>query len=421
MAKKIMTAAMALAISFALWLYVVMVIGPEYQDTFRGVKVELVGEDVLRQRGLMVMQDVEDLTVDLVLSGNRSDLNNLSSSNISVTLDISQITGPTDTPFEYKISYPGNVAQNAVTVENQSPSGFALKVVWAEEKNIPVNVEYDQEMIADGYGPLPEETELTQITIFGPKDVVGSIEQARIALSLAENTKSDVTGEYVATLCDENGQEVDARYVTVTPNTADKIHVTLPIRMKKVLPLTVEVIEGGGATQANTRITLEYPDITVLGTEEALKDLTEISLGTIDLSQIEVGDEPLKLPVELPNGVTSRSGFTEVTVTVEMPHLVTKEFTINRDDIQFINKPEGADIDISEVQLTIRVRGTQNAVDAMTEQMLVASMDFAEGKIGQMKEWIVEVSIAGEPNGVGVISGPYKVWTEIKDATKTAS
>lgn len=421
MAKKIMTAAMALAISFALWLYVVMVIGPEYQDTFRGVKVELVGEDVLRQRGLMVMQDVEDLTVDLVLSGNRSDLNNLSSSNISVTLDISQITGPTDTPFEYKISYPGNVAQNAVTVENQSPSGFALKVVWAEEKNIPVNVVYDQEMIADGYGPLPEETELTQITIFGPKDVVGSIAQARIALSLAESTKSDVSGEYVATLCDENGQEVDARYVTVTPNTADKIHVTLPIRMKKVLPLTVEVIEGGGATQANTRITLEYPDITVLGTEEALKDLTEISLGTIDLSQIEVGDEPLKLPVELPSGVTSRSGFTEVTVTVEMPQLVTKEFTINRDDIQFINKPEGADIDISEVQLTIRVRGTQNAVDAMTEQMLVASMDFAEGKIGQMKEWIVEVSIAGEPNGVGVVGGPYKVWTEIKDATKTAS
>lgn len=421
MAKKIMTAAMALAISFALWLYVVMVIGPEYQDTFRDVKVELVGEDVLQQRGLMVMQDVEDLTVDLVLSGNRSDLNNLSSSNISVTLDISQITGPTDTPFEYKISYPGNVAQNAVTVENQSPSGFALKIVWAEEKNIPVNVYFASEMVADGYGSLPEEKELAQITIFGPKDVVASVAEARIELELTEGTKSDVSGEYVATLCDENGQEVDARYVTVTPNTADKIHVTLPIRMKKVLPLTVEVIEGGGATLSNTKVTLEYSDITVLGTEEALKDLTEISLGTIDLSQIEAGDEPLKLPVELPSGVTSRSGFTEVTVTVEMPQLVTKEFIINRDDIQFINKPEGADIDISEVQLTIRVRGTQNAVDAMTEQMLIASMDFAEAKIGQMKEWIVEVSIAGDPNGVGVVGGPYKVWTEIKDATKTAS
>ena len=87
MAKKIMTAVTALAISFALWLYVVMVVGPEYQDTFRGVKVELVGEDVLEQRGLMVMQDVDNLKVDLVLSGNRKDLNKLSSSNITVTLE----------------------------------------------------------------------------------------------------------------------------------------------------------------------------------------------------------------------------------------------------------------------------------------------------------------------------------------------
>ncbi len=420
MAKKIMTAAMALAISFALWLYVVMVIGPEYQDTFRGVKVELVGEDVLKQRGLMVMQDVDDLTVDLVLSGNRSDLNNLSSSNISVTLDVSHINGPTDTPFEYKIAFPGNVSQSAVTVESQNPAGFALKVVWAEENTIPVNVYFDPEMVADGYGPLPEEKELTQITIFGPKDVVGNIAEARIALPLAEDTKSDVSGEYVATLCDENGQEVDARYVTVMPNTADKIHVTLPIRMKKVLPLTVEVIEGGGATLANTKITLEYPDITVLGTEEALKDLTELSLGTIDLGQIEAGDEPLKLPVELPSGITSRSGFTEVTVTVELPPLVTKEFVINRDNIQLLNKPAGMDIDISEVQLTIRVRGTQNAVGAMTEQMLAASIDLSDAKVGLMKEWTVDVSIEGEPNGVGVVGGPYKVWVEIKDATKAA-
>ena len=235
MAKKILTAAAALAISFALWLYVVMVVGPEYQDTFRGVKVELVGEDVLEQRGLMVMQNVEDLTVDLVLSGNRSDLNKLSSSNISVTLDVSKINGPTDTPQEYDISFPGNVAQSAVTVENQNPAGFALNVVWTAEDTIPVNVYFDEAMVAEGYGSLPVEQELTEISIWGPKDVVGKIAEARIQLELSEKVTSDVSGEYVVALCDENGQEVDARYVTVTPNTADKIQVTLPVRMKKVL------------------------------------------------------------------------------------------------------------------------------------------------------------------------------------------
>lgn len=416
MAKKLLTAATALAISFALHLYVVMVVGPEYQDTFRGVKVELVGEDVLKQRGLMVIEDVEDLTVDLVLAGNRKELNKLSSSNITVTLDVAQITGPVDTPFDYKISFPSNVAQSAVTVESQNPSGFALNVVWTKESTVPVEVYFDEAMIADGYGYLPVEKELSEIQIVGPKDVVEKIKEARIDLNLAEQTKSDISGEYVATLCDENGQEVDARYVTVTPNTADKINVTLPVRMKKVLPLTVEVVDGGGATAQNTGIKLEYTDITVLGAEEALKDLEEISLGTIDLGQIEAGDEPLKLPVNLPDGVINRSGFTEVTVTVELPSLISKDFVINRDDIQILNMPEGVDIEISEVQLVVRVRGTQNAVNALTVQMLKASIDFAEAKSGMMKDWPVEVYISGEPQNVGVVGGPYAVWIEVKTA-----
>ncbi len=417
MAKKIMTAVTALAISFALWLYVVMVVGPEYQDTFRGVKVELVGEDVLEQRELMVMQDVDNLKVDLVLSGNRKDLNKLSSSNITVILDVSQITAPGDTPLDYKISFPSNIAQSAVTVESQNPAGMSLKVVEAAKNDqIPVKVYFDEAKIASGYGPLPEEQELTHISIFGPKDVVEIIKEARIDLNLADDTKSDVSGEYVATLCDEMGQEVDARFVTVTPNTADKINVTLPIRMKKVLPLTVEVIDGGGATSKNTTINLEYSEITVLGTEEALRDLTEISLGTLDLGQIEAGDEPLKLPVNLPSGVTSRGGFTEVTVTVALPELVTKEFIVKRDDIQLLNMPEGMNAEISEVQLVIRVRGTQNAVNALTEQMLKASIDLTEAKTGMMKDWPVDVTIAGDPQNVGVVGGSYTVWVEVKAA-----
>ena len=152
----------------------------------------------------------------------------------------------------------------------------------------------------------------------------------------------------------------------------------------------------------------------MLGTEEALKDLTEISLGTIDLGQIEAGAEPITLPVNLPSGITNRSGFTEVNVTVELPALVTKDFVINRDDIQLLNMPAGMDIEISEVQLTVRVRGTQNAVNALTDQMMKASLDLSEAKIGLMKDWPVEVSISGDPQNVGIVGGTYTVWIEIK-------
>lgn len=420
MAKKIITAALSLVISFALWMYVVTVVGPEYQDTFRDVPVVFQGASALDSKDLMIL-DNETPTVDLVLSGNRSDLNKLSSSNISVTLDLSKIQDPGKTSYRYDVSFPGNVAQDSVTVQSQSPTGITLEIVRKKDKKIPVHVEFDETAVPEGYGFLPVEQELTELQIVGPESVVDQITQAKIRLDVNEqNSKSDITGEYVATLCDANGQEVDARNVTVKTEGADSIFVHLPIRMKKVITLTVDVIEGGGATVENTPITVSPSTITVLGSEGALKELDSWSLGQIDLRQWDQDTEPLVLPIELPEGLTNKSGVAEATVTVELPELVEKEFVINKDQFKHLNLPAGTYPEISEEQLTVVVRGTANAVNAMTAEMLTLTIDFTDAKIGQMKDWAVELQIQGEPDGVGIIGGPYTVWVEIKDSTKVA-
>lgn len=421
MTKKILTAALALAISFALWLYVVMVIGPEYQDTFRNVKVEFVGETALAEKGLMILQ-TENPTVDLELSGNRRDLNKLSASNISVTLDLSQIEKAEKREYRYDVTYPGNVAKNAVTVQNQNPSGIFLEVVERGSKPIPVNVEFDEEAIAQGYGPLQEIVELSELQIVGPADVVNQITQAYIRVDITEeNNKADITGEYVATLCNSNGEEVDSKYVTVTTEGAEKIGVTLPIRMKKVLPLTVEILEGGGATADNTTYTVSPSTVTVLGSEDALKDLEEISLGQIDLGKLEPGAEPIVLPIVLPDGVTNKSGVEGATVTVTLPELVKKEFIISKEQFQTTGIPAGTYPDISAEQMTVTVRGTKNAVAALTPEMIQIAIDFTDAKEGQMKDWTVQVTIAGEPDNVGIIGGPYTVWVEILDEAEAAA
>ncbi len=421
MTKKILTAALALAISFALWLYVVMVIGPEYQDTFRNVKVEFVGETALAEKNLMILQ-TENPTVDLELSGNRRDLNKLSASNISVTLDLSQIEKAEKREYRYDVTYPGNVAKNAVTVENQNPAGILLEVVERGSKPVPVHVDYDEEAIAQGYGPLLEIVELSELQIVGPADVVDQITHAYIWVDITEeNNKADITGEYVATLCNSDGEEVDSKYVTVTTEGAEKIGVTLPIRMKKVLPLTVEILEGGGATAENTPYTVSPSTVTVLGSEDALKDLEEISLGQIDLSKLEPGAEPIVLPIVLPDGVTNKSLVTEATVTVEMPELVKKQFVISRENFRQNGIPAGTYPDISAQQLTVTVRGTANAVNALTPEMIQVSIDFTDAKEGQMKDWTVQVTIAGEPDNVGIVGGPYTVWVEILDEAEAAA
>ena len=83
MKRKILFALLSLIASIALWLYVITVVSPESQETYYDIPVTYQN-DVLEERGLMIVS--EKPAVTLRLKGNRTDLNKLSSSNITATI-----------------------------------------------------------------------------------------------------------------------------------------------------------------------------------------------------------------------------------------------------------------------------------------------------------------------------------------------
>ena len=420
MTRKLVTVAIALVISFALWMYVVMVIGPEYSDTFRNVEVKLVNESALEKNNLMILGDKE-FDVDLEITGNRSALNKLNSSNITVELDLSTILEPNKTTYRYEVYLP-----DSVTLKGQSPARIPLEIVRRKVKTVDVEVVFDEDKIPAGYGTLPVEQELEKIEIAGPEDVIDQIMQAKIELDITdENNKSDYKAELKAALCDANGQEVDSRYVTVMTAEAETIAVKLPIRMKKEIPLKLHVIEGGGLTAES--ITLDPPVITVLGSEEALRDLNEWYLNTeedpLDLTALTDGEEIPPFSLEGLNNledIVNKSGVTEVHASVSFETLTQREFVIKQEQIQLFNIPEGTLPDISERQIKVIVRGETEVVNRLTVDDIFVSVDFSDAKIGQMKEWPVKITINGDPVEAGVIGGPYTVYVEIKDAAQVA-
>lgn len=420
MTRKLVTVAISLVISFALWMYVVMVIGPEYSDTFRNVEVKLVNESALEKNNLMILGDKE-FDVDLEITGNRSALNKLNSSNITVELDLSTILEPNKTTYRYEVYLP-----DSVTLKGQSPARIPLEIVRRKVKTVDVEVVFDEDKIPAGYGTLPVEQELEKIEIAGPEDVIDQIMQAKIELDITdENNKSDYKAELKAALCDANGQEVDSRYVTVMTAEAETIAVKLPIRMKKEIPLKLHVIEGGGLTAES--ITLDPPVITVLGSEEALRDLNEWYLNTeedpLDLTALTDGEEIPPFSLEGLNNledIVNKSGVTEVHASVSFETLTQREFVIKQEQIQLFNIPEGTLPDISERQIKVIVRGETEVVNRLTADDIFVSVDFSDAKIGQMKEWPVKITINGDPVEAGVIGGPYTVYVEIKDAAQVA-
>lgn len=406
MKSKLLTAVLSLVVAFALWMYVIMVVSPNSEDTYNNIPVTLTGERVLRERGLIITAYTP--TVTLRLAGNRTDLNNLNSSNISVNVNVSQIYDPGEISLSYTISYPGNVPPSAITTQNRSPGQVTLQVENYISKTVDVNVDY--------VGSLPEglmydkqnaELDYAQIRVAGPQSVVDRIAQAKIKVDLDNHSESFID-RFVYTLCDEAGDPVDAEMIETD---VEAVNLTLQIRRVKDIPLKVSVISGGGATEDNSEILLSMDTIRISGSEMLLDSLNELVVGSVNLGEL-LAESELTFPIVLPEGVTNETGVYEVTVSVRFPNLGIA--TVNVTNIQPINVPEGFEAEIITQMLEVRVRGTIALVNTIRESDITVTVDFSGVQPGS-QTLPVQIAVSGSFADIGVV-GTYSATVTLRES-----
>lgn len=406
MQSKFMKVLLSVVIAFALWCFVIMVEQPESENTYYNIPVVLLNEEVLTERGLMIVS--ERPTVTLRLSSTRTNLNNLNESNINVIANVAPITGAGTHEITYSISYPGNVPPSSVTVKSQSTDMVKLKVEKRITKRVEVVPVYTgsvpEGMLADKENAV---LDYEFIEVAGPEAVVEQITQAVIQVDL--NGKSEtIMGEYPYSLCDANGNPVDAAWVTTN---VENINLTLKIQRVKEIALKVTVNPGGGATEATSVIDIQPKTIRVTGSDALLEGLDELDLGTIELAEL-VNDTVLTYPIQLPEGVTNETGITEATVSVKFPNLRIKTMQIT--NIEAINVPEGMEVEMITQSLQIQLRGPAAMVNAMTERDVVVTVDFTDAELGTDTKKAT-VTINSKFDGVGAV-GTYSVAVTVKNA-----
>ncbi|MBO5048925.1 MAG: hypothetical protein J6C41_00640 [Oscillospiraceae bacterium] len=406
MKRKIITAVISLAVAFALWNYVVSVVGPEYEDTFRDVAVSVDGESILEQRGLMLVSD-KTPTITLRLSGNRSDLNKLNPSNIKVAVDLSKIYDPGVKTLTPSISFPGNVASGAITVQSRNPSFVTLEIVRRQTKEIPVEIQYIGEGLSEEYVKGKADLSLEKLHIAGPENEISNIAKAIIQVELSSDTKTEITGAFDYILSDASDNPVKVKHTKVTTEDAEQISLSLPIERVVELPLVLEIIEGGGATKEHVKITPET--IMVSGREELLTDLTEISLGKLDLSTMTESVD-LVYEITLPEGLTNRT-IPTATVKVSFENLTTRTITVS--NFKVINVPRGMKATVSAHELNVTIRGEKALVNALTAEEITVQVNCADLEAG--KHLVDAQIVVANANGkVGAV-GPYPVVITINE------
>lgn len=401
---------LSLLMAAILWFYVTATLDTEIDDYVRGVQVVFSGEDLLAQRGLMISEGAEQ-SLNLYVRAKRESLVSLQNGTVTVEVDVSGITNPGPYTQGARPNYTAaGVSNSQVNVLNPNPINIQFTVSRRTDRSVPVRGQFSGS-IAEGHQMGEFSFAPAEITISGQEELVNQVDHVLVSLN-RDNLAEPFTGDMPFTLVDASGNVLEGLDVETNVST---VQVTLPVVTLKTLPLTVDIIPGGGATAENVEL-LFLPEgtaektITVSGSDADLEGLTEIYLGSIDLQKIfssnNSAPQKIEFPVVLDPALTNVSGETSITVSVEIKGLAIG--IIEVDNIKLINVPEGYTAESVTQTRQVQIRGTQEAVDAVIPAQLriVADLTGIPEATGS-QTWPVKVYLDGSSD-VGVV-GDYNI------------
>ena len=353
-----------------LWLYVRAEKDPVSDARIRNIPVQITGSSVLSSKGLTVAGLSSD-RVSTTLQAPASVLSDISRKNITATIDVSRIDEAGEHTLSYNIVLPTNVNTDGVVIQEKEPETITVTVEKLYTSTLPIEFRFEGS-VAKGYQAGTPTIDPVNVTISGAVEQVNRVARAVVVLE-AKDLKEQYTGDLPIRLLDANGDELKDLEVELSSETA---YIVYPIVVVKEIPLTVNVIAGGGATQENISEPLIVPSkITVAGTQEDIDHLTEISLGSIDLSKV-VGTSNFTFTIDLDPSLENVTGITEAKVTVTVSGLETRSFEVG--NIKLQNIPRGYSAKADTEAKTVYVRGTANELAMIDSSQLRIVADLKE-------------------------------------------
>lgn len=388
------------------WLYVDIVEVPDQTKHINNIPVTFVGEDILADQGLMIV-DGKESSVSLTVSGPRSALSKIDRTNTRITVQAaSQIHGAGSYSLTYSVDYP----VSGVSTKTQSTRRIEVEVVQMESKELPLQGVFEGTAVEGAlYSDQDFQFEVPNITVTGERSVIETVTSARVRLE-AMDLSTTWSGDLPVELLDENGQVLDPKKLHIAMSDT-MIYTIFPIQIVKEVPLVVEFIPGGGATEENVTYSISpAPTVTISGTPEMLSTIDSITLGSIKLSDIVTSDI-FSFSINTPEGVKVISGNGTASVVVAIDGLVTR--TIDTNNIELINKPDGYQVKPVTENLTVRIRGTTDVMELVLDKDVYVTVDLANLKDLSVGKRTLNAKVAVHGSASAGAIGEYQVVVDI--------
>ncbi len=419
MGKKILDSkalymVLSIVLAFAAWLFVTSKDGTKDSERFANLPVEFSGEEILEERGLMIVN--RDVKATITVQAAPTVLAVLKREQPRLVANVANISTEDTHVVNYRVILPNGVKDTDVEIIYSGPGGLggsavSVEVAQALSRKVRIEGEF-QGTVAEGYLAGDNDDfrfDPVELVVSGRADLVNQVSHVKVIVS-GDNLTETVSDAFPFQLIGASGDPLE---LDVNCD-VDTIYTVFPIRATAEIPLKVNVVSGGGLSVSDITLSLSDKSITVAGSKEAVDALTgegELLLGTIDLAELDDnlaqngGDVTFAIP--LADELENLSGITEVTATLRVNKRVeTRTFQVTS-RISTINAPEGWTPTIITQVLAVRVRGPEVLLDELTEESIRVVADLKDINQAAGKYTVpatIYLDSAGTLSDVGVVT-----------------
>ena len=395
---------MSVFLAVIIWFIVMGVESPISERKFTSVPVYRENVNIMKQRhDLSIIVD-KDISIDVVVSGRKSDINKLKSSDIYAYIDFGNITssGQCLLPIEIRLE-----VDNSVTVKEQSETHTIMDIDIKATVNLQVNAEIKQSMREQGVTLTPLNIKPDIIAVSGPKGVIETLSYAQANLNLSSYGKVErsltVTEKIV--LINEAGEEVNNQFLKIDQTS---VEVYISVEAEKEIPIEVN-FKHGYYTEKNTVITVNPSKLRVRGSPDFLNTFDKITLPTIDEKKIEdVEGTSLTMDIQLPE-VKNVDDITTAVVEIEFINMSVRTISFNIANLRII-PPNGLEYHVINERLQLKFLGPAQNLSYLRHADITATIDLS--KIVENGTQTVPIDVVASDSGVFCV-GEYTVNVEI--------
>ncbi|MDD3346305.1 CdaR family protein [Oscillibacter sp.] len=412
--RKALYIVLSILVAAAIWFFVDQITGPSNGPRTRprviaDIPIEYINESSLTDRGLMLVEDGTDRTIDLTMEGTRWLVSCLDRDDIRVTVDLNNAESAGEQNIGYKIAYTDRrFSSDTIKVKDASIYSAAVNISELYSRTVEVRCELTGN-VAEGFSAGQVQLSHNALEIQGQAADIDPVSYAKVTFDIGQNAEETVSQTLALQFYDKNDQALDS--VGIHPET-ETVQATLPVFVTKELRLKMNFVDAPGARMGNVSYEIQPATITVSGDASKLKDVESITLDRFDLLTLRSGANTHTYPITVPEGCQNLSGVTRATLQIAFKDMASASVTTDR--FQYRSLPEGRAVDILTQEMTVEIFGIGADVAAITGEDLTVTADLGDygAALGTYTVPAVIETTSGKDIGV---SGSYQVQVTIRE------